>query len=70
MKIKRALFDQYAVDYMTEYIAENMNDVGFSVTEKYLKKQKYLNTNKKEKLMLDNLGLFDNAEKCKNTLKN
>lgn len=64
LKIKRALFDQYAVDYMTEYIAENMNDVGFSVTEKIFEEaKKYLNTNKKEKLMLDNLGLFDNAEK-------
>lgn len=64
LEIKRALFDQYAVDYMTEYIAENMNDVGFSVTEKIFEEaKKYLNTNKKEKLMLDNLGLFDNAEK-------
>ena len=37
---------------------------GFSVTEKIFEEaKKYLNTNKKEKLMLDNLGLFDNAEK-------
>ena len=64
LKIKRVLFDQYAVDYMTEYIAENMNDAGFSVTEKIFKEaKKYLNADKKEKLMFDNLGLFDNAEK-------
>lgn len=64
LKIKRVLFDQYAVDYMTEYIAENMNDAGFSVTEKIFKEaKKYLNADKKEKLMFDNFGLFDNAEK-------
>lgn len=64
LEIKRVLFDQYVVDYMTEYIAENMNDAGFSVTEKIFEEaKKYLNADKKEKLMLDNLGLFDNAEK-------
>ena len=63
-EIKKMLFNQYAEDYMTEYIAENMNNQGFNVTERIFEEAKeYLKVDKKEKLIFDNLELFNNAEK-------